>query len=288
VRSPPPATIQRRATASPLHARSLCASSVGADDAHSIPIEESLEGNWHAPGPHRLGELGSARLRRFPLEESTSFLADVSAVRPRLSYCRSMITLPFRYRRTPSAGAPLTFCRAPVKRGVPNGSGTPRDAFTVAAWPDTLMQPYNNTHYGRYSLLVLSLRSRMASLTIRRKTTPVRGWDDSSPFLAAARTALRKSPIGASFKINRLTPCLTSSRTSSCSVAPRRFRLRARDAYFTRCVFTCRCLNATCQRHSWPRSIGPIEDLQIGFGPPYSSGSHLPPGLPAHRAPLAT
>ena len=155
----------------------------------------------------------------------------------------------------------------------------------MAAWLDISCCRSKNTHCGRYPPLVLSFRSRMASLTIRRKTTPVRGWEDSSPFLAATRTALRKSPIGASFKINRLTPCLTSSRMASCSVALRRFRLRARDAYFARCVFTCRCLNATCQRRSWPRSVFPIEDLQIGFGPLYLSESHLPLGPPAHRAP---
>ena len=158
----------------------------------------------------------------------------------------------------------------------------------MAAWLDISCCRSKNTHCGRYPPLVLSFRSRMASLTIRRKTTPVRGWEDSSPFLAATRTALRKSPIGASFKINRLTPCLTSSRMASCSVALRRFRLRARDAYFARCVFTCRCLNATCQRRSWPRSVFPIEYLQIGFGPLCSSESHLTTWTPSTPAPLAT
>ena len=128
-----------------------------------------------------------------------------------------------------------------------------------------LMLPHKKTACGCYSLLVLLLRSRMASLTILRKTTPVRGWDDSSPLFAAARIVLWKSPIGASFKIKRLTPCLTSSKMASvsCAVAFRCFRPRTRDVYFPGCVFTCCSLNAASHHSSLTGGVSPIRLISV-------------------------
>ena len=88
------------------------------------------------------------------------------------------------------------------------------------------------------------LRSRIACLTIRRNTNPVRGWEDCSPFRAASRTNLWNSPIGASFDTKRLTPALTSSRMASClnGVAFFPFGTRMRDPFFPDLAFMVRAL----------------------------------------------
>ncbi len=123
------------------------------------------------------------------------------------------------------------------------------------------------TDHQTLALPILRLRSRIAAFTILRKTGPVRGWVDPRPFLAATRMAFWKSPIGASFKINRRTPSRTSVRMASFSFsgALRRPLLLTHDASLSGRNFTWLSLDMMSEfavrkaptltwKYRWPRS----------------------------------